>query len=74
MRDGEVSLELPRKAAVLDFGILRKAETGPSERIGHAERRKHDPTASREADGCTLGWGWDVKVEIPAWIRRSGPG
>jgi hypothetical protein len=30
VRDGEVSLELFRKEAVLDFGVPRKAGTGPS--------------------------------------------
>ena len=29
VRDGEVSLEVPRNAATLDFGVLRKAATGP---------------------------------------------
>ena len=30
VRDGKVFLEVPRKAATLDFGVLRKVETAPS--------------------------------------------
>ena len=30
VRDAEMSLEVPGKTATLDFGILRKVETGPA--------------------------------------------
>lgn len=43
VRDGEVPLEVPRKAATLDFGVLRKAETGPSRARWTRTTRKPAP-------------------------------
>lgn len=53
VRDGEVSLEVPRKAATLDFGILLKAETGPSR--ARWTRTTQKP-AYGDQDGCILAW------------------
>lgn len=47
VRDGKVSLEVPRKAATLDFELLRKAETGPP---GARWRRKTRKAAYGDPD------------------------
>jgi len=54
VRDGEVSLELSRNAAVLDFGLLRKAGAGPSE---PRRTRGTQKVASKEVDGGILALG-----------------
>jgi hypothetical protein len=59
VRDGEVSLEVPRKAATLDFGVLRKAETGPSG--AHWTRTTRKP-ASGDSDRCILARSREAKM------------
>lgn len=46
LSDGEVSLEVPRKSATLDFGAPRRAESVSVERSGRA--------ASNDADRDTM--------------------
>ena len=46
--DGKVSLEVPRKAATLDFGVLRKAELALLERVGDARREKQPTETQRD--------------------------
>ena len=62
VRDGEVSSEVSRKAATLDFGLLRKAETGPP---GARWRRKTRKAAYGDPGGCILAWSREAKMEIP---------
>jgi len=65
MGDGEVSLEVPRKTATLDFGVRRKAETGPSRAPWtHTTRIP----ASGDSDEYILAWGrkpkWKFRIKI----------
>jgi hypothetical protein len=61
VRDGEVSLEVPRKVAPLDFGVLRRAESGP---CGAQWTRRLRQAASDDADGCILACSREAKMEI----------
>ena len=47
-------LEVPRTAAVLDFGVLRKAGTGPSKVPSTRGTNKARSAASKDVDGCIL--------------------
>jgi len=70
VRDGEVPLELPRKAAALDFGVLRKTETGPS---GAHRTRGTQKATSKDAAGCILAWDREAETEIPNKISVRSP-
>ena len=43
VRDGKVSLELPRKAAALDFGSSGRQKPALQEHTGHAGRKRQPP-------------------------------
>jgi hypothetical protein len=70
VRDSEVALEVPAKAPTLDFGVLRKAEAGPSG--AYWTRTLRNP-ASADSDGCILAWGRAARMEIPGrLVWRAG--
>lgn len=74
VRDWEVSLELCRKTATPDCGVLPKAGTGPSGPQLTRGTKRHDPTASKEAYGCILAWGREAGKVIPTYERQmEGP-